>query len=320
MTLRALLFLCSWTAICEQVKVSVAPFLNDKKGAITYTFDDGLRSQFTEALPVLNSLGIKATFFVVPGLTPDNPEEAKKKAPGAWGGISWSELKTIADQGHEIGNHSLHHKNLVSLKDEEIHHQIDEAQKLIHEKLGIHAHSFCCPYNSTNEKVSKIIDAKLPFRRKHLCGFGSKISKEAMNSRVDQSIDKGLWDVIMIHGISVGYDKFEDPQGFFDHLKYAKSRENKIWIDTFASIASYMHLAKSAKIDYDLGENSLTCHLSSEKTHVPGTLITLRIHGLKSQSVKAYQGEKKLELIHSDSSMLINVEPNHEAVKIYWEQ
>jgi peptidoglycan/xylan/chitin deacetylase (PgdA/CDA1 family) len=35
------------------------------KALISLTFDDGLRSQFANALPILNSYGMLATFFLI---------------------------------------------------------------------------------------------------------------------------------------------------------------------------------------------------------------------------------------------------------------
>jgi peptidoglycan/xylan/chitin deacetylase (PgdA/CDA1 family) len=40
---------------------------DDKKGAVSITFDDGSINQFKQALPVLNRLNLKATFFIITG-------------------------------------------------------------------------------------------------------------------------------------------------------------------------------------------------------------------------------------------------------------
>ncbi|MBD1364764.1 polysaccharide deacetylase family protein [Mucilaginibacter sp. ZT4R22] len=43
---------------------------DDKKGAVSITFDDGSVNQFKQALPVLNRLNLKATFFIITGQIP----------------------------------------------------------------------------------------------------------------------------------------------------------------------------------------------------------------------------------------------------------
>lgn len=69
--------------------------------AISLSYDDALVSQLDNALPALNQRGIKASFYIVPlniGFT-----------------TRLDEWKTIAMQGHELGNHSLFHACLKSL-------------------------------------------------------------------------------------------------------------------------------------------------------------------------------------------------------------
>ena len=42
----------------------------DKRGAVSITFDDGIITQFTVARPILDSLGLPATFYVITGKLP----------------------------------------------------------------------------------------------------------------------------------------------------------------------------------------------------------------------------------------------------------
>jgi len=75
-----------------------------------------LRDQYDVAVPLLNKYGIHATFFVIPGRTPETNEEAAKKKPGEWGGISWPQLRELAANGHEIANHTWMHTPLINTK------------------------------------------------------------------------------------------------------------------------------------------------------------------------------------------------------------
>jgi peptidoglycan/xylan/chitin deacetylase (PgdA/CDA1 family) len=69
------------------------PWPDGRRAAISLSFDDGRSSQMDVGLPVLNSLGLKVTFYVVPS--------AIEKRQTAW--------RAAAQAGHEIGNHSLQH-------------------------------------------------------------------------------------------------------------------------------------------------------------------------------------------------------------------
>ena len=95
----------------------VAKFKGDRLAALSFTLDDNLRDQYDVAVPLLNKYGIHATFFVISGRTADTNEEAAKKKPGDWGGISWPQLKELAAQGHEIANHTWMHTQLINSKD-----------------------------------------------------------------------------------------------------------------------------------------------------------------------------------------------------------
>src|SRR6201993_5645526 len=46
---------------------TVTEWQNDKNGAISITYDDASRHQFTRALPLMERLKLPATFFVITG-------------------------------------------------------------------------------------------------------------------------------------------------------------------------------------------------------------------------------------------------------------
>jgi len=48
-----------------------------KRGAISITFDDGSINQFRKAIPLLNDLGYKGTFFIITGNIPGSAHQAK---------------------------------------------------------------------------------------------------------------------------------------------------------------------------------------------------------------------------------------------------
>jgi len=68
---------------------------NNKKAAVVLTYDDAIDQHLDNAIPVLDSLGLKASFYIT--------------------GYSLSvrtrmnEWKQLAAHGHELGNHTLYH-------------------------------------------------------------------------------------------------------------------------------------------------------------------------------------------------------------------
>src|ERR1035441_9184746 len=78
---------------------------------ISITFDDGLRCQLEQALPLLNRHNLPATFFLIANRDPIFTDGHRHPD---WNKTHWSEqdielFKTMAQQGHEIGAHSVHH-------------------------------------------------------------------------------------------------------------------------------------------------------------------------------------------------------------------
>lgn len=73
-----------------------------RTGIICLTYDDGLKSQLDIAIPQLDAAGLKATFFLnsVNGTPP--PVVGK-------GSYELEKWKQAANEGHELGNHSLFH-------------------------------------------------------------------------------------------------------------------------------------------------------------------------------------------------------------------
>ena len=68
---------------------------NGRQAAVVITYDDGYAQQLDNALPLLDSLGLKATFY----LSAYFPA-VKDRLP---------EWKQAALRGHELGNHTLYH-------------------------------------------------------------------------------------------------------------------------------------------------------------------------------------------------------------------
>jgi peptidoglycan/xylan/chitin deacetylase (PgdA/CDA1 family) len=68
---------------------------NNKKCAVSLTYDDALNVHLDNAIPILDSLGLKATFYL-----------------SGYSGVlnnRLNEWRSIATKGHELANHTLYH-------------------------------------------------------------------------------------------------------------------------------------------------------------------------------------------------------------------
>lgn len=106
------------------------------------------KSLYSIALPrflaLFKEYGISATFFVV-GRDVRDPEHVQL-------------LKEAIADGHEIANHSMHHRfHFSSLHDSEQEEEILQADRLISQQLGIRAVGFRAPGYSINGNVIRIL-------------------------------------------------------------------------------------------------------------------------------------------------------------------
>lgn len=74
------------------------------QGMITLAFDDTLSSQYTNARPILNAAGIKATYYAI--TDPDYGIGSDSSY------MTWSQVQTLYAEGNEIGDHTRTHPDL----------------------------------------------------------------------------------------------------------------------------------------------------------------------------------------------------------------
>ena len=114
--------------------------------AAIITFDDGMLSQYTYAKPILDKYNFKATFYII-----CNSVDKENR-------MNWNNIQTLEEEEHEIGSHSMNHKRLSTLSEEEIRYEIIESKRCLQEK-GFNVTSFSFPYNDgdNNKNILKIV-------------------------------------------------------------------------------------------------------------------------------------------------------------------
>jgi peptidoglycan/xylan/chitin deacetylase (PgdA/CDA1 family) len=91
-------------------------------GYAAISFDDGLRNNYTTALPILSDYGIVATVYVTVGFIDGvNPWIG---AAGDNRMLSRDEIRRLAEAGWELGAHTLTHPDLSRLSYEECRREI----------------------------------------------------------------------------------------------------------------------------------------------------------------------------------------------------
>ncbi|MDQ4022542.1 MAG: polysaccharide deacetylase family protein, partial [Thermoproteota archaeon] len=84
---------------------------NSSIKVVILTFGNGPKSQYTEAKPILDKYGFKASFFVVCNWISDSNEDKDEDNSH----MTWQDIETLYNEGHNIGAKSLNHKDLTTL-------------------------------------------------------------------------------------------------------------------------------------------------------------------------------------------------------------
>ena len=119
---------------------------NEKKSAyreikkVALTFDDGPHPYYTETLlDGLKERNVKATFFLI--------GDYVKAAPDI--------VKRISQEGHSIGNHTMHHVKLTDLSREDARRELEEANKAIKDACGENVEQMRPPFGEWQKNLEE---------------------------------------------------------------------------------------------------------------------------------------------------------------------
>jgi peptidoglycan/xylan/chitin deacetylase (PgdA/CDA1 family) len=112
-----------------------------KAKCVALSFDGGPSPTTPRLLDILKQQGLHATFFV-------QGKGHISKYPGI--------LRRIADEGHEIGNHTWNHKRLTDLDENDARQELARTQDAIEKITGTRPVLMRPPEGRTNRKVAKV--------------------------------------------------------------------------------------------------------------------------------------------------------------------
>lgn len=113
--------------------------------AVVLVFDDGWASEYSNARPILDKYGFKATFSIVCTYVGNDNY------------MTWRQIKELQRAGHDIESHSMTHKDLTTLSTEELDYEVGQSKQCLLEH-GIDSRIFVTPYNAGWQNTN-VIDA-----------------------------------------------------------------------------------------------------------------------------------------------------------------
>ncbi len=128
---------------------------------VLITFDDAYANNYTDAFPILNQFGYKATVFVVVQTVGWDNRWHDPKTETRIPMMSWADLKTLQNAGWEIGSHTMNHPRLPQLTDDERKFELERSRQVLGEFLEETPKTFAYPYGAgeDDEAVRKAVEA-----------------------------------------------------------------------------------------------------------------------------------------------------------------
>lgn len=127
---------------------------------VVITFDDGYLDITEHALPVLKSLGFRATVFIVTSCIGGNNDWDSQ-----WGTVPLMDADQIrywAGLGMEFGCHSAKHRDLTQMTPLELERDISSSNDELCSVLGTRVITFAYPYGRNNPTVRRIVGRTFP--------------------------------------------------------------------------------------------------------------------------------------------------------------
>ncbi|MCX6319003.1 MAG: polysaccharide deacetylase family protein [Bacteroidetes bacterium] len=229
-----------------------------KKAAVVITYDDAIDQHLDNAAPVLDSLGLKATFYVT-GFSASMRARLK-------------EWKQLAVKGHELGNHTLYHpctggpgrewvKPDYDLNNYTIPRLLDEisATNLLLQSMdGKTKRTFAFTCGDTRVKDSSFVSLiKQDFTalrgvrgQMHTigqvdlqdvdCYVVNHHTADQMIAWVNEAVKNNSLLVVLFHGVGGGNGLDVEVAEHRKFLRYLKEKQNELWIAPMVDVADHI--------------------------------------------------------------------------------
>ena len=106
--------------------------LTSDNKVVILTFGDGRKSQFTNAKPILDKYGFKASFFIVCNWVGLNSQ------------MTWQDIERLHEEGHDIGSKTMSYKILTNLSPNALNYEIGQSKQCLLDH-GVNATVFATP-------------------------------------------------------------------------------------------------------------------------------------------------------------------------------
>ena len=112
---------------------------------VCFSFDDGLKNCL-RAARILSEFGVSGCFFICPSIIGETDHRklkefcVRKLTLPATEMLTWDDVETLINNGHEIGSHTMSHPVLSRISQERAQHEISQSYESLTGRLGAIKH------------------------------------------------------------------------------------------------------------------------------------------------------------------------------------
>jgi len=263
MKLLQIIFLLLLLSATKSNLLSQSNNWNNRKCAVVLTYDDALNIHLDKVIPQLNAYNFKGTFYLI-GSSPNVSNRI-------------NEWREAANQGHELGNHTLNHPCDGSLPDRDwtkgetdlkrysvlrATHEIKVCNTLLEAIDGKKERSFAYPcgdmkirdtlfYEYSKKEFVCARGIETGFLPKDKVDMSNVNAWAAIGSTAEQMIEQvknaekyGSFVVFIFHGVGGEHHLNVELEEHRKLLEYLKKNEKDIWVATMLDVANYIQKEK----------------------------------------------------------------------------
>jgi peptidoglycan/xylan/chitin deacetylase (PgdA/CDA1 family) len=212
--------------VLPESQVDVRAYDINSRPLVSLTFDDASQTVYDVAFPTLNSHGIPATFYFMTSFLTDQ----------------WkTQLKSMENQGWEIGSHTRTHRDLTDLSPADLITELRQSKTDL-EAAGLTVSGFAHPHGvgTRDAEILRQVKQYYAYARSAKPGYNTPIieqyalksqtqtastSIEAMKGWVDSAIADKQWLIIMMHKVdNTGNTESISPADLSELASYIKAK------------------------------------------------------------------------------------------------